>query len=278
MVPVVPSAVLNAFGAGVSATLLPGGQGTTWRAGEIVLKPADGERQARWTAELYSHLPGPGFRVPCPVRATSGDWVAEGWVAWRWLPGDPAPAARWPDLVATSRAFHSALAGTPAPSWLGLDGSQWTVADQVAWGERDLDGVLTSASPGLAAQVRSLYRELRPTALPAQLVHGDLAGNVLFADGELPAVIDFSPYWRPAGLAIAVAAIDVLTWEGGDPSILGILSDEPDVDQLLARAHIGRLVTEIIARADGTGIDVVERAGRPVSELVLARLRGALRH
>jgi len=39
-------------------------------------------------------------------------------------------------------------------------------------------------------------------------------GNVLFADASPPAVIDFSPYWRPAGLALAVAAVDALMWGG----------------------------------------------------------------
>ena len=38
----VPDGVLAAFGvAGVVPVRLPGGQGTTWRAGQVVLKPAD---------------------------------------------------------------------------------------------------------------------------------------------------------------------------------------------------------------------------------------------
>ena len=37
---------------------------------------------------------------------------------------------------------------------------------------------------------------------------------MLFADASPPAVIDFSPYWRPAGLALAVAAVDALMWGG----------------------------------------------------------------
>jgi Ser/Thr protein kinase RdoA (MazF antagonist) len=142
-------------------------------------------------------------------------------VAWQWLPGEPASwsgvSPFWPSLIAASRAFHAALAGRPAPPWLGRDGSQWTVGDQVAWGERDPESVLAAAPGPLAAQLRSLLAALRPVRLPAQLIHGDLGGNVLFAAGEPPAVIDFSPYWRPAGLALAVAAVDALTWGGADP-------------------------------------------------------------
>jgi uncharacterized protein (TIGR02569 family) len=288
----VPASVLTAFGASSAPVRLPGGQGTTWRAGDIVLKPAGDPVAARWTARLYSTLSGPGFRVPRPLAAPGAQpaddgmadgwvvdgWVVDGWVAWHWLPGAAAPVDHWTDLIEVSRAFHAALAGTQAPPWLGHDGSQWTIADQVAWGERDPAPFLAAVGPRLGGQVRDLLGARRPVPLESQLVHGDLAGNVLFADGAPGAVIDFSPYWRPAGLALAVAAVDVLTWNGASPAILGDLDDEPGIDQLLVRAHLGRLVTEIIARGDGNGIDMVEQTARPVTDLLLRRrLRLGLR-
>src|SRR5437764_1894361 len=211
--------VLASFGASADPVPLPGGEGTAWRAGEIVLKPAGDPRVARWTAGLYRDLDPldpldplaarrePGFRVPRPLRTVAGDgaagdWVARdpaagAWVAWQWLPGEPASWAGvspfWPSLIAASRAFHAALAGRPAPPWLGRDGSQWTIGDQVAWGERDPGSVLAAAPGPLAGQLRSLLAALQPVHLPAQLIHGDLGGNVLFAPGEPPAVIDFPP-------------------------------------------------------------------------------------
>ena len=251
--------VLASFGASADLVSLPGGRGTAWRAGEVVLKPAGDPRVARWTADLYRDLDpldlldplspldplaarrDPGFRVPRPLRTVAedgatGDWVAQDplggdWVAWQWLPGEPASwsgvSPFWPSLIAASRAFHAALVGRPAPPWLGRDGSQWTVGDQVAWGERDPGSVLAAAPRPLAAQLRSLLAALRPVSLPAQLIHGDLGGNVLFAAGEPPAVIDFSPYWRPAGLALAIAAVDALTWSGADPAILPPVAARP---------------------------------------------------
>jgi Phosphotransferase enzyme family len=305
--------VLASFGASADPVSLPGGEGTAWRAGEVVLKPAGDPRVARWTADLYHALAirqAPGFRVPRPLRTVAGDgaagdgsagdgsfgagsagdggagdWVAQdplagAWVAWQWLPGEPASWAGvsplWPRLIAASRTFHAALAGRPAPPWLGRDGSQWTTGDQVAWGERDPGSVLAAAPAPLAGQLRSLLAALRPVRLPAQLIHGDLGGNVLFASGQPPTVIDFSPYWRPAGLALAIAAVDALTWSGADPAILGDLADQPELDQLLARAHVGRLVTEIVSRAGdpdpSAGLETVARTGEPVTALVLARI------
>ena len=48
--------VLAAFGAHADPVPLPGGEGTAWRAGEVVLKPAGDPRVARWTADLYRDL------------------------------------------------------------------------------------------------------------------------------------------------------------------------------------------------------------------------------
>jgi hypothetical protein len=283
-------AVLASFGVSADPVSLPGGEGTAWRAGRAVLKPAGDLRAARWTADLYRDLAArrnPGFRVPRPLGTVTGDgaagdWVARdplggAWVAWQWLPGEPASWAgvspSWPRQIAASRAFHAALAGRPAPPWLGRDGSQWTIGDQVAWGERDPGSVLAVAPGPLAGQLRSLLAALRPVRLPAQLIHGDLGGNVLFAAGEPPAVIDFSPYWRPAGLALAVAAVDALTWSGADPAVLGELAGEPELDQLLAHAHVYRLVTEVaFRRGDLSSLEAVARTSQPVTVLLMKRL------
>ena len=68
----VPEEVLTASGlADAVPARLPGGQGTAWRAGPVVLKPVDSLQAGRWFADLYDTLTGPGFRVPRPVRALS---------------------------------------------------------------------------------------------------------------------------------------------------------------------------------------------------------------
>src|SRR3984957_18700510 len=120
----VPPAVLAAFGlAGVVPVRRAGGQGTAWLAGPIVLKPADLERADRWNADVYDTLTGPGFRVPRPVRAITGDWIAHGWTAWQRVSGAAADwsgvSPRWPELIAGSRALHAALAAIPVPRWRG---------------------------------------------------------------------------------------------------------------------------------------------------------------
>jgi uncharacterized protein (TIGR02569 family) len=210
------------------------------------------------------------------VRALTGDWVAGGWTAYRWVQGAAADwsgvSPHWPDLVAASRALHAALAGVPVPAWRATVENQWTIGDEVAWGERDPDPLLGPAAGPLAGQVRRLLAALRPVHLPNQLIHADLAGNVLFADRRPPAIIDFSPLERPAGLPLAVVAVDTLMWHQASPEVLGHLAGEQELDQILPRALIYRLVTEIVRHAGTPGIDAVARAAQPVTGLVLARL------
>jgi hypothetical protein len=184
----VPEEVLTAFGlADAVPRRLAGGQGTAWRAGPAVLKPVDSVRDGRWFADVYDTLDGPGFRVPRPVRAVTGDWVALGWAGYQWVAGAPADwsgvSPRWPELVAVSRALHAALAGLATPSWRRTVENPWTIGDAVAWGERD---------------------------------------------------------------------------------------PEPLLGQLLARALIYRLVTEIVMRAGTPGIEAAAHAAGPVTDLVAA--------
>jgi uncharacterized protein (TIGR02569 family) len=277
--------VLAAFGvAEVVPVRLAGGQGTTWRAGEVVLKPADSVPAGRWLAQVYDALNGPGSRVPRPVRAFGGDWVAQGWTGWQWVSGTAADwsgiSPRWPELVAVSRALHAELADVPVPAWRSTVENPWTIGDQVAWGERDPEPLFGPGAGSLAGQVRRLLAALRPVDLPNQLIHADLGGNVLFADGMPPAVIDFSPLDRwPAVLPLAVAGVDAVMWGGARPEVLGWLDQlvgAPAFDQLLGRAFLFRLVTEIVRRAGTDSIDAAGRTGEPVTELILARL-GRLR-
>jgi hypothetical protein len=144
----------------------------------------------------------------------------------------------------------------------------------VAWGERDPDPLLGPAAGPVAGQVRRLLAALRPVDLPSQLLHADLGGNVLFADGLPPAVIDFSPLERPAGLPLAIAAVDALMQRGASPALLEHLAGEPELDQLLPRALAYRLVTEIIRQAGTDGVAAAARAAEPVTDLVIAQARG----
>ena len=273
-----PPAVLRAFGVAGAPRRLPGGQGDSWAAGtasdRVVLKPvADGleAEEAMWRSALLADraTSAVGFRVPEPVAAASGGWVAGGWTASRWVDGEPGPSGRWPELLAAARAFHRALADAPRPAFLGRRTHRWAVADRAAWSEQERP--LHPAVAALPARLRAL---LRPVEGPSQLVHGDLAGNVLFTQGLPPAILDLSPYWRPPAYAEAIAVADGLLHHGEGAALLAAAGPAGRVP-LVARAVLFRLLdlNEQLLGGAGGGADACLKPYARVTALLEGRTR-----
>jgi uncharacterized protein (TIGR02569 family) len=233
--------VLAAFGvAGCPVARLAGGQGTSWRAGGAVFKPAEQDpAELEWLAAVYSQVQGAGFRIARQRRAVTGAVCAGGWCATDFVAGQHA-SDRWADAIRAGEELQAALAGLPRPAFLDRRESPWVTGDRVAWGE------LPVAHFAHVRHVHQLAAATRPVAAPSQLIHGDLGGNVLYHDVLPPAVIDFSPYWRPAAFAAAIVVADALVWEGADRSILAAVRHIGDFGQYLLRALIYRAVTESI--------------------------------
>ncbi len=253
--------VLSEFGAASDPLPLAGGQRTAWRVDDVVLKPLDTSVNAlEWQADVLASLSPDGFRVAAPLRSRAGALVVDGWTAWPLLVGRHAP--RWAEILAVGERFHKALAWVERPAAL-LDARTdvWARADRITWGESPADDF---------AEVPEVARLLAARACvgraPDQLVHGDLSGNVLFADGLPPAVIDFSPYWRPKGFASAIVAVDAVVWHKADLELLATVANGRDGAQFLIRALIFRLLAERDPAAQATAyrpaIDAVDRLSR----------------
>ena len=223
------------------------------------------------------------FRAPRPVATRDGAWRAGEWEAWEWVPGRSDPT-RVEDVIRVGTAFHRAVAHLDRPASLdtvrgvdadrsvdadrGLDADRgvdadrgldaWDRADRMAWGAEPLP-----REPSLDR----LAAAFRPVRAPSQLVHRDLLGNVLFADGRPPAVIDWSPTWRPAAFGAAIAAVDAVCWHGlpvgrldglGDLALDGLPSEDAAAawPQLLIRALAFRIATlHLLGGWDAAGTD-----------------------
>lgn len=233
--------VLTAFGATAQPVVYPMGRGATWAAGEIVLKPVDDEAEATWVATLAASTPERGFRLARPIAASDGRWTVDGWSAWTRLPGEHS-TTRWRELLDAAAAFHAAVGHVEKPEFIDRRADRWRIADRVAWGELSADALAA------ATHVGPLLSARRPVSLPGQLVHGDLVGNVLFADGLAPALIDLSLYWRPAAYSAAIVVGDALTWEGASNETIRLIDHVPEWPQLLLRAVLFRIVVNELAR------------------------------
>lgn len=177
------------------------------------------------------------FRVAQPIRTRDGTWVAQGWEASR-VVEDEVDTSRQDDVLRAGIAFHAAVAGLPRPAFLDLRDDPWSFGDRVAWEERPVQ-----ASPAALELLEPLFRARRPVSLLPQVVHGDLPGNVLFAGGLPPAIIDWSPYWRPASCASTVTVADAMCWYKALPDLPARWSHLPEWGQMLVRALIYWIAT-----------------------------------
>jgi uncharacterized protein (TIGR02569 family) len=152
----------------------------------------------------------------------------------QWVPG-AADESRVLDVVRAGTAFHHAISALPRPAFIDTDDDPWARADRVAWEEEPLPADV---------MLERLAAAFRPVESPSQLIHGDLLGNVLFAEGEPPTIIDWAVYWRPAGIGAAIAVVDAVCWHGTPIELLPELGqDIEEWDQMLVRALTFRMAT-----------------------------------
>jgi len=111
----IPKEVLDAFEIRDEIILLPGGQGTTYRVGNLVLKPVQDAVEAQWIAELQlclGRIANPAYRIAEPVAAKSSGsltYVVGGWCATKFIPGIDGPGDRWKHMLRVVSALHNDL-------------------------------------------------------------------------------------------------------------------------------------------------------------------------
>jgi uncharacterized protein (TIGR02569 family) len=235
-----PPRVVDAFGVRGVPERLPGGQGKTWIVGGRVFKPVDLlPSELEWLAHVDTRLPPhPDLGLSFPLRGKSGRLVEDGWIAFPAIEGRSNPD-RWNDLAAVARTFASVFRDETRPAFIDERTHAWAQADRVAWDESE-PGVL----PDRVTRLEELARAKKPIADPAGIVHGDLAGNVLFAGGKPSAVIDLTMYWRPVEYSVAIVAVDSVCFGGAPLSIFESISESENFAQHLVRAAIFRLHTD----------------------------------
>lgn len=232
---------------------VPGGQGQSVRAGDLVLSPGRdttvADRLSPYLARLAVDLdtrPGRDhrdLRLALPVPARDGSWVVDGWAATRFEP-DTRRLTDLPALRAVGALLHAELARA-VPTWPVPDAApdhRWARAERAAFGEEP------APVGALDAQGEALLRALVAARddIPLgrdQLVHGDLAGNVLLDGAGAPFVIDLAPSWRPVLWAEAVCVLDAVLWWDADPVVLDDWA-KGAARQAMLRAGIFRLLSD----------------------------------
>lgn len=232
--------ILNVFGVSGEPILLPGGEGTCYRVGNVVFKPTNDTVKSSWIAEINNNLKSDKFRVPKSIHSKSGTWVFDGWTASEFLEGQHR-RGQYAEAIKLSKVFHKALANIPKPEWFDKKTDVFAIADKIAWSELPLPNFEPTKEP-----LKKIFNLLKDNHLPNQLIHGDWGLNqILFHDTLPPAIIDVTPYFRPADYPIADMIISALDHEDADLSILDLGQDIADFNQLLLRALVFRTCTYV---------------------------------
>lgn len=260
--------LLEEFGADGTLEPFAGGEEMSWKSGNIVLKPYQNEEEAIWSADFMNLIKENGFRVARPVKGKHGSWVYRGWTASRFVEGKE-DKGRFFEKIEISNTFHKAIEGVGRPSFIDNRYSPYVVAEKMTWGEIPLIW-----SPQLEEVLSLLVRALKPLQLKNQLIHGDLTGNILFHDVLLPAIIDMTPYWRPARFATAVIIVDSLVWDKVPITTLNDIENTEEMNQLLLRAAIWRIkiTDEFNQQNNERSYDFVN-SYKPFMKLLLKRLK-----
>lgn len=251
--------VLDLFAVPDDLHRLDGDQGASVRAGDLVLTPgrdrsiADelSPQLARLAVDLDTR-PRRSVRIAMPIPARDGSWIVDGWSASRYEPGSRA-CTDAAVVRATGSLLHAELARAVGewPLATRPPRSRWDRAERIAFGEESLDEAeFTAPQADFAREL--IDRCTTATIGPEQLVHGDLAGNVLRDAADVPVVIDFAPYWRPARWSDAVCVLDLVMWSGADPRLMHDWVNGAE-RQAMLRAAIFRVLSDLEPDADHVG-------------------------
>jgi uncharacterized protein (TIGR02569 family) len=251
-----PAHVLDLFAVTGEVHPLPGGRGGSVRAGDLVLSPGRDAAESSWLSPVLARLAvrmderagrrPRDLRVAVPVPARDGTWVVDGWAASRYEPGTTT-CTDLDVVVAAGRVLHAELASAvPArPAELVGRTHRWASADALANGSPAatvVDVVRGRAHADLVTRLLQV-RDRADARGVEQLVHGDLAGNVLLDAAGAAVVIDVAPYWRDPAWAEAVAVLDLVLWSGADRDALTPYAVGP-ARAVLARAALFRLLSD----------------------------------
>lgn len=223
-------------------TPLAGGQNTSVKINNAVLKPVDDEPHYEWLLNIIDEIVPGGYRLSKPIKSTSGTYVSRGWVCTRYECGHEK-RGEIEEKLRVSRLFHRDLSGVNVQDFPRPDHA-WAKAHQIAWQAKELPADIHKETYGIVKKL--LQKVSLRESYNLQVVHGDLSGNILFDDRLEPLIIDFSPTVAPVEYAEAILVCDCIAWQGSPISGIDLLPDSELYKEMIIRAVIFRLTVAAI--------------------------------
>jgi uncharacterized protein (TIGR02569 family) len=259
-------AILQAFNLTGDPSPLPGGQNNSFKVDHFVLKHVGSGSHHEWVASILSKVNPQGFRVSTPVISRNNNFVFDGWTCSSFQPGIILKGHE-KEKLDVSRLFHKSLTALDLNRYQAAN-DRWQVAHRIAW---ETESCPPGMNSDLVEYIESLLRYVQSTPnYPIQLVHGDLAGNVLFHDGLPPVIIDFSPTLAPVEYAEAILIADAIAWHDAPLNTVELLPQNDLYKDMLLRAVIFRLAVaaQLPEGGDSGFIKTLDAFGELINRLI----------
>lgn len=232
-----------------SAQRLAGGQNESLRVGNLVLKQVYEAEKYIWLGTSLNQIDFRDLQVAVPVKSRQGNFVEDNIGATEYFEAQFF-SDRLGQKLKACRKLNSIISNISKPSGFDSWENPWTKAQGIAWSQS------TSSDLEIPAEIKSLLNMRSRLEMPNQLVHVDLAGNILFDKNENPVVIDFTPGFYPKEYAEVLLLVDSIAWYNASIDSLK-LSDLPQdlKKQLVLRALIFRLSVPLFMEKSVTAKD-----------------------
>lgn len=243
--------ILNAFNLSGEITSLNGGQNTSVRVNDAVLKPAGENVQlCEWAFNILNKINPHGYRLSKPIISSNGTFIYKDWCCTRYEPGEHRDGSIKQKLE-VSRLFHHDLAGIDFINLPKAD-DPWSISQRIAWQKENLP---ENMAKGVYKILEELISKVKlKENYEVQIIHSDLAGNILFDKARKPLIIDFSPTIAPVEYAEAILVCDCIAWQRSPVSEIELICDSKFDIEMILRAVLFRL--SVAAIFAGNNLDI----------------------
>ncbi len=230
--------ILKQFNISGEMEQLEGGQGTSIRVGNAVLKPIENIPAHTFIASAWNQLESENYRVVKHLISNNNSFVEMGWGATAFEPMYSDDAALEKKLLA-SKYLHDDLSKLGILT-LPFSDDPWTRANKTLWHNLPYE---QHKDEEINALCTMILESLKPVEDEYQLVHADLAGNTLFCEDGNPIIIDFSPAIAPVPYAHAILVVDSIAWKNAPLDSLMLLEPFPNYNEYVKYAIAFRILT-----------------------------------
>ncbi len=257
--------ILYSFNLSGDIVPLSGGQNTSVRVSNAVLKPVDDIQHCEWLMNIIYSLKPQGYRVSKPIRSKYGTFVSKGWACTQYEIGQDIKG-RIEEKLLVSRLFHSDLSSVNFQYSPPID-NPWSKGHRIAW---QIDELPRELPQETQESINNLLRRVSlKEQYKVQIVHSDLSGNILFDEDLDPLVIDFSPTIAPVEYAEAILICDCIAWQGSEVSEIDLLPTDELYKEMIIRAIIFRLaVSAIFSKSNNNTFFREYQAFKPIIEYI----------